>query len=381
VNGATSYDIYIGDEINGFTLLTSIVANSGNTYTAEGLTNDMVYTFYAVARRVYNGVNYDSQSSDMLVVTLKVAENTSTEGKIFATEADLLSSWAYQKIAFFKKYADYSKSYAIPGLITTNVGGFSSTRMCPQGLAFAEDYLLMTAYDIASEENSVIYVMDKTTKELLITLILPSKPHVGGITYDGVNVWITNGSRVSSISFSEIDAAAQIREPYYYINYKSTCVLGIVTSYVTYYDNKLWVGSYNELQSTYMYSYVISDKDIAPALTKAETIDMPTRVQGVAFTSKGTMILSRSCQLYKGLRGYMRQLDTYKPAFSIAVDGIIPIGNLINSVSMPSMNEGIAIDGDYLYVTFESGAFDASSYKMDRICAFNLTAVVRSKLK
>jgi hypothetical protein len=249
--------------------------------------------------------------------------------------------------------------------------------MCPQGLTFAENYLLVSAYDLTGEENSVLYVMDKASKKLLTTLILPSKPHAGGICYDGYNIWVTNGSKVSSILFSEVDAAAKSGQPYVPVKYNTVNPLNITTSYITYYNNKLWVGTYNELQTTYLYSYSIDNKETSPVLTKAEAILMPTRVQGIAFSKIGTLILSRSCQLYKGLRGYMRQMDSYKPDYANAVNGIIPLGNLVNSVSMPSMNEGIAIDGSYLYVNFESGAFEASTYKMDRICAFKLTDIVK----
>jgi hypothetical protein len=174
-----------------------------------------------------------------------------------------------------------------------------------------------------------------------------------------------------------VDAAAREKAPYAFVNYTSVHSLGITTSYITYYDNKLWVGTYNELLPTNMYSYTIDNKEAIPVLTKTDTIVMPTRVQGLAFTNKGTLILSRSCQLYKGLRGYMRQLDTYKPDFKNVVNGVIALEDLVNSVSMPSMNEGIAIDGSYLYVNFESGAFAASTYKMDRICAFKLVNVVK----
>ncbi|HWT26961.1 MAG TPA: hypothetical protein VN131_03405, partial [Mobilitalea sp.] len=175
--------------------------------------------------------------------------------------------------------------------------------------------------------------------------------------------------------------AAKKGTPYAYINYNTTCSLGISASYITYYNNKLWVGSYNELQTTNMYSYTIQLKDTKPALTKTDTVVMPTRVQGVSFTSDGYLILSRSCQLYKGLRGYMRQIDVYKPDFKKERNGILPLGNIVNTVEMPSMNEDIAVYGSYLYVNFESGAFGNASYRMDRVCAFKLSSIIKKPVK
>jgi hypothetical protein len=103
---------------------------------------------------------------------------------------------------------------------------------------------------------------------------------------------------------------------------------------------------------------------------------MPTRVQGVSFTDDGYLILSRSCQLYQGLRGYMRRIEVYQPDLKNGEGKTISIGSAINCIYTPSMNEGIALKGSYLYVLFESGAFPDASYKMDRICAIKLNSVL-----
>ncbi len=376
VTNATSYDLFIQKEESEITFLTTIEGNA-NSHIVEGLSIGENYYIYVVPRRLYNNVIYDGPVSNVLQVKLDEIANTSTVAKLFANKEAFQESSAYLEIDFFRENVDYEKSFALPGLITTNVAGFSSTRMCPQGITFAEDYILLTAYDMAKEENSVIYVVHKDTKELLTTLVLSDKHHVGGISFDGVNVWISSGTRVSSILFSDLQEAAEKGEEYSLIQYDTTSsALGIPASYMTYYDDKLWVGSYNELQSTWMYSYIIEDKDNKPTLVKEDTIIMPTRVQGVAFTSKGELIMSRSCQLYLGLRGYIRQIDVYEPAYDMKSDGVIPLGESVNTVAMPSMGEGIAIDGSYLYVNFESAIFDLASYQMDRVCAFKTSAII-----
>lgn len=378
INGADTCEIYIGDEKNGYQLLWT-TDGSGGTYIAEGLTTGKTYSFYALTRRVYNGIIYESPASDIKLIEIKPVEKTSTKAKLYKTKDEFLNSVTYKSLSYFAKYVKYGKSYVIPGLTTTYVDGFNSSTMCPQGLTFAEGYLLISAYDLLSEENTVIYVMDKTSKKLLTTLVLPSKPHAGGLSYDGVNVWVTNGSKVSSIPYSEVDAAAKSKKKSVNVKFNTVNSVGITASFVTYYEDKLWVGTYNELQKTNMYSFTIENKETKPKLTKKDTILMPDRVQGIAFTKIGTLIVSRSCQLYQGLRGYMRQIDSYKPQYKKAVNGVIPLGDPVNSVSMPSMNEGIAIDGSYLYVNFESAAFNNASYRMDRICAFKLTDIVKMK--
>lgn len=376
VTGATSYDIYMGNEINGYTLIGSNEGNTNCTYIATGLTIGTTYSFYEVTHRKYNGTLYDSIQSYKQEVTVEAIQDTSTDAKYFKSLIDFKKSAAFTNITYFKKNVDFSKSVAIPGLITTNVGGFVSTKMCPQGITFAEKYMLLSAYDMAAEENSVIYVMDKTTGKLIKTLILPYKYHVGGIAFDGSNVWITLGTKVSSIAFSEILNALNTNQSYADIKIDTTTKLGFTASYITYNKDKLWIGSYDELHSTYMYSYSITNAAATPVISKCDTVVMPTRVQGIAFTEDGHLVLSRSCQKYKGLRGYMHRIDVYKPDFKENSYTKQSLGKLVNYVYTPSMNEGIALCNSYLYVNFESGSFSDASYKMDHICAFKLSSII-----
>jgi fibronectin type 3 domain-containing protein len=376
ITGATAYDVYIGDDFYGYTLLASVIGNSNCTYTAEGLINGVTYGFYVIAKGSYQGVDYDGIPSDTVTVTTTELPATNTEAKYFADKAAFLNSSAYQKISFFQKNVVYSKSYIIPGLITTNVGGFVSNSMCPQGITFAKKYLLISAYDLTGEENSVVYILDKASRELLTTVVLPTYAHLGGICFDGKYVWLTTGTKASCILYSDIVAAVASGQPYYNVDFFSVNKLGITASYITYYDDMLWIGSYDELNTTYMYSYEILDYDTEVQLEKAAKMKMPTRVQGIAFTKDGYLLLSRSCQLYKGLRGYMRRLDVYKPDLSEEDAATIPLGKVLNYVYVPSMNEGIAIDGSMLYVLFESAAFANASYKVDRVCAFKLSSVL-----
>jgi hypothetical protein len=376
ISSASSYNIYIGDEISGYTLLATSPGN-GNTYIAENLKNDRNYTFYITSVRDFEGKKYESPASEKKEVLLQAGPGTSTLPKYYADQAAFEASSAYQSLEFFRNHVDYSRSIVIPGLISTNINGFTSTKMCPQGITFAEDYLLLTAYDMASEENSVIYIMDKTTGSLLTTLALPVKAHAGGIGYDGSYVWVAVGTKVSAIPFEEITAAVNSGKDSVNVAFVATCELGITASYLTYYNDLLWVGSYDELKTTKLHSYNISDEDGELSLDQADTIIMPTRVQGIAFTEDGYLILSRSCQLYQGLRGYIRQLDIYQPDLTVTTEeGDIPLGELIRTVEMPSMNEEIAIDGDYLYVNFESAAFANASFIMDRVCAFSLSSIL-----
>lgn len=89
--------------------------------------------------------------------------------------------------------------------------------------------------------------------------------------------------------------------------------LGQQAAAVTYYKGFLWVASYSESNSGYLGSYRIANKTGKPVLTVCGRIKLPNRVQGLTFTSNGRLILSRSCQTNSTKRGYLHQLDVYKP--------------------------------------------------------------------
>lgn len=376
VSGATAYEIFTGDEMSGYTLLTTITGSGAGSYVEEGLITGVTYSYYVVAKRDYNGVIYEGAKSDVKSVTITEVLPTSILPKYFADKTAFTKSMAYTTIPFFKENMIYSKSYVVPGIVNTNVGGFQSTTMCPQSIIFAGKYLLISAYDLSDEEYSVVYCMDKKTRKLLTTLVLPTDAHVGGICYDGKSIYLTTGSKVSAFWYSDIEAAVASGKPSVNINFHSVCKVGFMASYITYYHDKLWVGSYDELKSTKLYSYEIDDFDTYVTLTRIDGMTMPTRVQGIAFTNDGYMIMSRSCQLFKGLRGYLRIIDVYRPEISEEGSGYMDLGDSLGYVEVPSMNEGIAIDGKYLYVIFESAAFENASYKVDRISAFELKKII-----
>ena len=382
IKGADYYDVYfrVHDKDDDFYKIAIVDKGEESVYLMEDLITGNSYSIYMVVRRIDGGKTYESKGSNIISFEIEELLDTSTHAILFEDFEQFQSSAAYRDIEFFRENIDFDKSIIIPGLATTNVAGFSSTSMIPQGLTFAEDYLLMTAYDMASEENSVVYVMDKESGDLLTTVVLESQTHAGGIAYDGTNVWISVGRRVVSVPFEIIDQAAKEEKKYVSVDYQHRIWLGINASYMTYHDGLLWVGSYNELETTIMHSYDIN-YDEAVEFTKIHTVTMPTRVQGVAFTDDGHLIISRSCQLYAGLRGYMRQLDVYQPDFSGTEDdeNRVILGSPIRVISMPTMNEEIAIDGEYLYVNFESAAFANASYKFDRIATFKLSSIIEDE--
>jgi hypothetical protein len=106
--------------------------------------------------------------------------------------------------------------YTIPGLAPTTEADLTNqyiqcNNLCPQGFCYAGDYLLTTAYCADDIHNSCIFIYDKNSGAYLRTIVLSVKTHVGGITYDGTNVWICHASskQLQKITYTNLKKYAQ----------------------------------------------------------------------------------------------------------------------------------------------------------------------------
>ncbi len=381
VNGADGYTIYQYQNAQYIPIMV-LTGNESVQYIQNDLTNGQEYQYQVTAYKTFQGINYESAASKEAKATAAEVAETSTEPKLFKNKKAFKKSQAYKKCKTVKKKVNYNKSFAMPGMINTNVAGFACTTMIPQGLTIAEDYMLMAAYDSKKEENSVIYVMKKSNGKLLTTIVLPNKPHVGGIAYDGTNVWITQNKSLRSFKFSEIETAAKNKAAYHVLDaYDTVQSLSHKAGSVVYYYDLLWIATYNELSKGQLTSYQIDSKEKSPVLVYCEAVSFPSKVQGFEFTENGRLLVSRSCQTDSSQRGFFHQVDVYKPDLEFIDDGEIKLGKVRNTIDMPTMGEEIAIDGKFVYINFESVSFAKAVKPMDRICAFPLSYMTKLKKK
>lgn len=373
--GAQLFRIYVStNSTTGFVLGAVAGIDEYMIRGVDGLKQNQKYYVKVQAVRTVSGIEMVSESEVVSAATKK-ASATSTKAKTYTTKAKFKKSAAYKKYKDFRKKVIYGKSIILPGMRNTNIAGFNAARMVPQSITFAGNYLLVSAYDFTKTHESVIYIMNKNTRKYITTLVLPHTGHVGGITFDGTNIWITYGKNVQSFRYSIITNAAvsgqKYIEMYALLN---TCPVSDTVSYLAYYKGKLWAGAYNEKLKKYMYGYTINNKTGVPSLTMTNRVLMPNRTQGVAFTSGGKMLVSRSCQTKKGRSGFMSCLDTYKPTWNLNKK-TIKKNKRKKSVPLPPMNEGIAISGAYTYIIYESPAFAECEAPVDRITAFKTTKI------
>jgi uncharacterized repeat protein (TIGR02543 family) len=323
----------------------------------------------------------------LVVVTLvglaipAAAVTTSSSARIYS---DFTTSPTYKNYKDFAKLYIPKYSIPVPGLAHTDVNGKDCTTMVPQGICFADDYLILSAYDSEGSCNSVLYVISNTdgkNRQYLMTIVLPTKAHVGGIAFDGTYLWVANGKNVSSIKYSTLDStvtsAVANNKKSVSVKFYSTCAAATTASFLTYSDGMLWVGEFKDKgdSSGKMYSYTVSSD--GKSLKKKYYITLPDRIQGACFKD-GYLILSRSYNRNVSSSSYISQLRIYKVSEPDS-NGNIKKNSVIKTIDLPPMVEGIVAGSTYMYMIFESAAtkyYKGSDnkgkckYPVDRIVAF-----------
>lgn len=370
------YYILMRNIYGTYDVIADIKDITAQEYIHRNLLAGTSYHYMITPYKIFEGVYYLAQPSNEVDVKATVIKPTSTKAAIYKNNTKLKKSSLYKKYNLFAKALNLKKTYIAPGIKNTSINGFASSNMVIQAVTFAGKYMLMTAYDGKSEENSVVYVIDKKTKKYITTIVLPGRNHVGGIAYDGYNIWVSTGSTISCFTYADVKAAVACGEDYYPVTYKTTCPILTKASFVTYYNGMLWIGEHKETANGKMYGYTINSKKGTPTLTKNFYMTVPSRTQDVLFLKNGTMIVSVSNQVSaKASKYYISCLRRYKPAWGKKKKGTVKLGKCTGSFTMPPMMEGIAYKSGILYVSFESASMASCPYKMDRICALKYSKI------
>lgn len=311
-----------------------------------------------------------------------------TDGFLTSTEYRFPEKFqtTLSKYSQFCEIYEEGESIAIPGLMNTSFGESYSMNMVPQGICLAGDYMLITAYDSEKEANSVIYVLsnhETFKRQYLTTIVLPDKNHVGGIAFDGENIWIAKSTSgyCSRIAIQRIDEAVlSFEESYKLENYDENIYCGVTASFVTCDKGKLWIGTYrsgitgNGILSCY--EPVVTEE--GTELLLEDRMDIPAHAQGVSFFEEGGniyMILSTSYGRFRDSKIYLYQVVGEEDGMTLQTQKIY---------KFPPMTEEVVSDGTHTYVLFESAAtcystenYRKCAYPVDRICALSNEKLVQ----
>lgn len=319
---------------------------------------------------------------------------TNQDGAVYSLEEQLqiLSKKAeLTEFAFADRENEMEKgTYVIPGLkstrtLLTSEGDMPAvcTSMTPQGLAVTEKYVLISAYCHTMKHNSVIYVVDKETHQFIKEVVLPGQPHVGGLAYDSEHQMLWYSSNTEELA-QAVNITMDTLETYNYdesqrpITVNQICSLyGIVRdSFMVFYEGCLYVGCFTEHTRSAIARYAVDsegnlintiEEGLGMNFEMAVPLDYSTisaKAQGMAFY-EDKLLLSHSYGPFPSRIVFYEKSDK-----RLYVDE-----NSAKSYQFPERMEQICVDGDDLYVLFESGAYAyrmTSANIVDRVLKLSL---------
>jgi hypothetical protein len=270
----------------------------------------------------------------------------------------------------------------IPGMPTTREADLDnnyifSTSQCPQGICFTETYVLLTSYSEEDDCLGELMVFDRESGDYLVTLGMDAKSHLGGVAFDGKNVWVCNSNQNTieriSYDFIELMATENVGDVV-----DATAVVDIypvdnTPSCITCYGDRLWIATHTKIFSSEMVAYYYDGNQ--NELNSLNSYQIPAQVQGVAFDDTGRVYLSTS---------YGRKSSSYLKMYSSVVALSTEPGKPIWQIEMPPGSEEIDIRDDELFVLFESAGekyYDGTDGKgkslspIDKILILDLSSI------
>jgi uncharacterized repeat protein (TIGR02543 family) len=328
---------------------------------------DLPFTLEVPTREGYNFAGWYTDSTYTHKITRITADNA-CDMVLFAKWTEVIDdnynveNYAYHKTGALdeseKDLKDCRYSFVddleIPGMPSTREQDYlnkliTSESQVLQGLAFSDDLIMMTAYAEDSSTSGSLLLFDRDNGEYLATLKMKENSHLGGIAFDGENVWIchSNSNTLERIPYEYIKEvaaeapgcavdASELTEEYKVSNSPSC---------ITYYGGRIWVATHTKIFNSEMISYSYNKKD--DKLTSFSKYQIPNKVQGIAFDDTGAVYLSTS---------YGRSKSSYLKVYS----SLIALSQSPNDpdmkVEMPPCSEELAIAGSNVYVLFESAS-------------------------
>lgn len=243
---------------------------------------------------------------------------------------------------------EYIHSFTMPGLYEPWLPE-RCENVVVQGFTKTPQYMFVSAYS-KTGDTSILFVMNLQGK--LINIVdLQFTAHTGGISYDSVNnyLWVTGPSgMVYAISYDEVvkgtysgNILAQFDAGL--VNHNG----GKVASFLTWFENELYVGSYVDGANGKLNRYDLSDANNPMLLSQVE---IPQRIQGITFwRDAGAEVVNMFLS-----QGY-QTLDAELLCFDYSAETTV-YNNPKVSYVLPEGIEQIQATTHGMYLLFESAA-------------------------
>ena len=304
----------------------------------------------------------------------------SSEGKWKSVFNNSLKQ-VHKKYPKSMKWATVEGLY-VPGVSSASVDGKICKNMIPQGICVVRDYLLITAYcgdEIGNnsskkkvpEHDSVLYVMEKNSGDLLTTLALKGTRtlsgtgnHVGGIASDGYNIWIAtsgylpDGKNIGELhyTYDELDSAVSTSSTSLPTKDKFVVLSGAgkktKASFNTYRNGYLWIGYFTKEENKgTLTAYEVNGSE----LIKRNQFTISDYANGATFfdyNDKLYLLVNKSTGRDKEARSIIYSIDDMSKSKNLTKKSVV------KSNKVPLMMEEACYDEyeDMLYMITESAA-------------------------
>lgn len=272
----------------------------------------------------------------IFVVALGIVGGSSISNGIIANAAD---------------YPSPSSTYNIYDLVRDASKSDNCTKMVPQGITFAGEYLLISACcEETTSHNSVIYVFNESDKSYYGTIKLPNTAHVGGVAYDcdkKGNIWVSNGTAVGCFKYSKLAGCENKVLP---VQYDRVVDLSYQASTMCYdaVNDCLWIAQHEETDSKKSFArcYKVTDKTTTtPKLPYQFQISVPIKTQGISVRGDKMMISSSL--------GRTNDSKLYLYTWDQSTKTKTPIDDS-KTKTLPPLSEGVVMGSTYAYIVYES---------------------------
>ena len=238
-------------------------------------------------------------------------------------------------------------------------------------------------FDLYEQKRSFV-VIDKEKHNFIKEVILPGQPHVGGLAYDPKHKLLWYSSNINGIA-QAVSIKMDTIEAYDYDDshlpvetFQIVSLYGIVRdSFMTFYEGCLYVGCFEKYNESVIARYGVDeegklintmDEKLGMDFEMAVPLDYSTiseQVQGIAFYND-KLLISHSFGILPSRLVFYEQSDKR----------LYVNENSARTYRFPERLEQIVVEGDSLYVMFESCAYAyrASSVNIvDRVLKLNLS--------
>lgn len=244
-------------------------------------------------------------------------------------------------------------------LIDENVNFVPEGNYVPQGISLVNDYVITSSFDYYKEKKSKLCIYDKDGK-IVNECLLDHNAHVGGIVYDEEHqlLWVTTFyGNISAYDIDDVFTKTNVVPKYKDLNVGNQLPNYVYpwvnsASFLTIYNNELYVGNFSIRNDGRIKKYSIEEKDNKITLKYIGYFKIPDMVQGVTFYKKDNkeyIMFSRSygrdCPSILQMFKYDRDVTDYRANDLVSVP-----------VKMTPMLEQIICEDGKIYSLFESNA-------------------------